>query len=195
MPKTNKKKTQKTKAKKTQNNSVNDVLSETTKHDKQLADIFSAVLAESTNSVTNGTTCDNNDNLNQDKSIRVNSSTLADIVGTDIASNLSNSENRRLKADIKKGINFKNSKVLQDMMKRCPHLEETITKLINEPQRISDESKKSDKNSDSNVSSKKRKKSKAISKKGKKQKTKKKPRYVKKIKDTVEKLGSEDTDE
>lgn len=142
---------------------------------------------------------------------------VADAVGMDVAQNLRRTEERRLKVDIKRGV-IQKSKVLMDMIKRCPHLEQTIQNILDGKKKgkkspVKAKTKESDlmdvSDSDNNVNKtnggpvkrkKSEKKETRASKKRKlnttgAQKISKKPRYDKKVKDWVEDLGSDDTDE
>jgi ATP-dependent Lon protease len=55
---------------------------------------------------------------------------LANILGHDVMAQINGSEMRKLKADIKKGSDIKNSKILKNIAKRCPGLDETIQNII-----------------------------------------------------------------
>jgi hypothetical protein len=113
-----------------------------------------------------------------------------------VVKNLKLAEERRLKADIKQGTVHR-SQVLSDMIKRCPDLEQSIQQILDgndkqppAPTKKSNSIPENRKTSDKkNVRGIKRKNSKLGNQ------INKKPRYDKDVKDWVEDLGSEDTDE
>lgn len=141
---------------------------------------------------------------------------IASVVGVDVAKNLKRTEERRLKVDIKQGTIHK-SKVLIDMIKRCPHLEQTIQQIINckkdntltkqkttnieNNMEIADVIENTQKPEKESGHPKRRKPvTKRVTKKRKlntknTKKLQKKPKYDNRIKQWVEDLGSEDTDE
>lgn len=111
---------------------------------------------------------------------------LVGVVGKDIVNNLTKSEERRLKADIKRGYKLSESKVLRDMLKRCPHLKMVIQNILNENKKVPDNDQ------DTNVKNSKKRQPITTNKSPKI--ANKKPRFDKKINDTVHDLGSEDTE-
>src|SRR5947209_3054525 len=77
-----------------------------------------------------------NNNTNTNTNININNDSLTDdylrnILGNEIFDNLSRSEVRKFKIEIKKEISFQKSSVLNMLKKKCPKLENVIQNVIN----------------------------------------------------------------
>lgn len=64
------------------------------------------------------------------KDSNVNTVDLVSVVGKDVINILTPAEERRLKIDLKKGIDIKDSQILKDIMLRCPSLRTNLNTII-----------------------------------------------------------------
>ena len=114
------------------NNILNKTLCRTPRYDAVISDIFADMPGSIKDTIQNKSKASNKKNTKEmdDQNIHVNHKIVM-VVGMEVAKNLKKSDERRLKVDINRG-NIHKSKVLLDMIKRCPHLESTIQNIIND---------------------------------------------------------------
>jgi ATP-dependent Lon protease len=129
---------------------------------------------------THNPICDNNEDIIK-------------LVGKNIAANLTKSEERRLKADIKRGYDIRESRVLRDMLKRCPHLEAEIMKILNSTNGVEKDIEKDNGKRKINITKEENSKKRKVITTKTSNKIDKTPRFSKTINDWVEDLGGEDT--